>query len=303
MNSSKNALEKVLSVLPDKISGAVRNSDLYQRKKRINEIRIRTGRRVTLTVDGRNHQLECRISENDMRDSLMALCKNSVYSFCDTIREGYIPFSGSVRVGVCGSAVCENGKIINVSDISSLNIRIPSFIPGFGRELYERLLSGGLKEDAVVFSPPGGGKTTLLRNMALYLSGGHPSKRVSVIDSRNEICDDRIAESENIDVYAGYPKAKGIELATRTMSPGYIICDEIGYEEAESIIRSHSSGVPLIIASHASSLDSLLSCGPSGALYKAGIGDVYAEIKVSDFMKRSIVITDRSDISEKIYDT
>ena len=297
MNGTNNALEEVLLVLPNIISQSIRDSDIYKKGIRINEIRLRTQRNITLTVKGRNHHLKYKVTEQDMKASLMGLCRKSVYSYCDSIKEGYIPFSRSVRVGVCGNAVCEEGKVVNVSDVYSLNIRIPFSVPGFGRELYERLLCGGLKENAIIFSPPGSGKTTLLRNMALYLAGGHPSKRVSIIDSRYELCDERVLASENIDVYAGYPKAKGIELATRTMSPEYIICDEIGYEEAESIIRFQSSGVPIIIAAHASSLNGLINSGPSGQLYRAGIGDILAEIVLLDNGNRSLNIIDPRNIN------
>lgn len=293
MNLQKE-LEILLAALPNAISDCIRKSVQYKGMEMINEIRLREGRRVTLTYNGRNVLLSHKITKDELSEAFMVLCRRSIYSYMDTIREGYVPFSDSIRVGVCGSAVCEGGKIINVSNVTSLCIRIPASFRGVSKDIYKALRDGGFCESAVIYSKPGAGKTTLLRDISLSLASA--SLRVSVIDSRCEICDDSLRSAENIDIYSGYPKAKGIEIATRTMSPQYLICDEIGYSEAETILACQSMGVPMIIGAHARDIDSLIRSGPFSKLHSARLFDLYVGIKVSSDGTRSFDIACRDDI-------
>ena len=289
-------LDGLLAALPHSISRVIKSSDAYKSGRGINEIRIRLNRPLSITYRGKNLSYSHVVEKEEMTECVMSLCKRSLYSYMDTIREGYIPFSDCVRVGVCGRAVCEGNRVVNISDITSLNIRVPSSVCGVADELYKALRDGGFSESAIVFSPPGAGKTTLLRDIALSLSERNPCKRVALIDSRCELGSDAVSQAKNIDLYAGYPKAKGIELATRTMSPEYIICDEIGYEEAESILATRSGGVPLIVGAHASTLEKLLSGGLSERLHKAGIFDLYVNIRVLESGKRELDIVRYADI-------
>lgn len=289
-------LEILLNKLPQGISDCIRGSDAYKIGSGINEIRIRADRHLSLTYRGKNITLGYLVSGDTLNDCVMRLCKNSLYSYMEAIKEGYIPFGNSIRVGVCGEAVCEGNKIVNIHSIKSLNIRIPSSVYGVGRSLYNKLYEGGFTDSVVIFSPPGVGKTTLLRDISLLLSKGSPPKRVALIDSRYELCDSTLVKEENIDVYSGYPKAKAIELATRTMSPEYIICDEIGSQEAESILSVQSGGVPLIVGAHASSAEKLINSGAFEKLHKAGIFDLYVKINVAANGERTLEIVRRSDI-------
>ena len=289
-------LENLLVKLPHAISDCIRTSEAYKIGSGINEIRIRANRHLSLTCRGKNIMLSYFVSENDISECVMMLCKNSLSSYMDAIKEGYIPFDNSVRVGVCGNAVCEGNRIVNVNGIKSLNIRIPAAVYGVGRSLYNRLYERGFNDSVVIFSPPGVGKTTLLRDISILLSRGSPPKRVALIDSRYELCDSRVMREENIDVYSGYPKAKGIELATRTMSPEYIICDEIGYEEADSILSVQNGGVPLIVGAHASSLERLVNSGAFAHLHKARVFDLYVNVKIALGGERKLEIISRDEI-------
>ncbi|MBE6607484.1 MAG: hypothetical protein E7633_02860 [Ruminococcaceae bacterium] len=289
-------LEMLLCKLPSGISECIRQSEAYKIGGGINEIRMRANRHLSLNYKGKNIILSYLVSEEMLSECVMIFCKNSLYSYMDAIKEGYIPFENSIRVGVCGEAVCEGSKIVNVHSIKSLNIRIPTSIYGVGRSLYNKLYEGGFNDSAVIFSPPGIGKTTLLRELAVTLSKGNPPKRVALIDSRYELCDSAVMKEENIDVYSGYPKAKGIELATRTMSPEYIICDEIGAEEADSILSVQSGGVPLIVGAHAYSVEKLIASGSFSKLHKAGIFDLYVKINIASGGERRLDIIPRNEI-------
>ena len=95
----------------------------------VEEIRLHCGR--ILTVTSRQKALGCGIivSERDIQEIFNRMCGGSLYAFEETIRKGYIPLEGGIRVGVCGSAACEDGKIIGVHNVTGLMIRIHTQYP------------------------------------------------------------------------------------------------------------------------------------------------------------------------------
>lgn len=265
----------VLKRLPPSILQAVVRGE--QTWGEICEVRIRSGRRLTLTtVEGGYNRLTSLYTDSDtVAEAVVALCDRSLHSHMDTIREGYIALPGGVRVGVTGRAVCDGDEICHVSDISSLCIRIPVTVRKVSRPVFRALRRGGFRESVLFYSPPGVGKTTLLRDLAFSLSE-EAGLRVAVVDSRCELATDALFDADHIDVYSGYPKGKAIELATRTMNPQYIICDEIGTaEEALALLAVENAGVPLLASAHAATLDQLLRRRNIRMLHQAAVFDHY----------------------------
>lgn len=268
----------VLKRLPSPILQAVIRGE--QTYGDICEVHIRTGRRVVLTtVEGGYNRLTSLYTDAaTVAESVASLCDHSLHTHMDTIREGYIALPGGVRVGVAGRAICEDGVICNVADITSLCLRIPARRWGVGREVFQKIRKGGFRESFLFYSPPGVGKTTLLRDLARSLSE-ETGLRVALIDSRCELACEELLSADHIDVYSGYPKGKAIELATRTMNPQYIICDEIGsLEEALSLLAVENAGVPLLASAHAFELDQLLRRQNVRILHRAGVFDHYVGI-------------------------
>ena len=147
----------------------------------------------------------------------------------------------------------------SVYSITSLSIRIPHPVKGVAEEILPRLIEHGEIQSTLFYSAPNVGKTTLIRDIAATFSKGLHAKRVSLIDTRGEIYMKEMFEESIADVLRGYPRAKGIEIATRTLSPEVIFCDEIGsLEEAKAILSAENSGVPLIATAHADSYENLL---------------------------------------------
>ena len=140
----------------------------------------------------------------------------------------------------------------------------------------------GFTNGVLIYSPPGVGKTTLLRSLAVMLSSGKEARRVSVIDTRGELAYSLSAPTLCVDLLSGYPKHVGLLLASRTLGPEVMICDEIGSRaEAEAICEAHNCGVPLIATAHASSVRELLGRAGMGLLHRAGTFGAYVGIKRS----------------------
>ncbi|MBQ4574774.1 MAG: Flp pilus assembly complex ATPase component TadA [Clostridia bacterium] len=261
-------LVKMLAYLPGRLAEAVA---AVGETCTVNEIRIREGSALCVTCEGENRLLSPVVTPDEIAYTVDRLCGSSVHAHEDTIREGYISVEGGYRVGVCGMAVHKDGEVSAVRGIKSLNIRIPRDIYGVGGRLLERIRHSRFRLSVLIYSRPGIGKTTLLKDLALTLSKEY-MKRVAIIDTRREF---RIAEDAGVDLLVGYPKGKGIEIALRTMNPEYIICDEIGNaEEAEAILSVQNAGVPFIASAHAGSAVELWHKPNIRRLLEAGIFDL-----------------------------
>lgn len=257
---------KALGYLPEHLrSAAVRTGSLYGQT---DEIRLRLFRQMSLTVAGKNIVCGVRCCKEDLDYTVEQLCQGSLYSYADNIREGVITTDCGIRAGVAGRAVVMNGKIECVRDITSVSIRIPHRIPGTADELFRNMGVGGV----LIYSPPGCGKTTILRELIPLLGQTY---RTAVIDMRYELCIDDCGEL--VDVYAGYPRGIGIGSAVRTMSPEVIVCDEImGSEDVQAIREAYSGGVRVCASVHGRSVTEimmdrgiaeLIECGVFSVLY------------------------------------
>lgn len=226
----------------------------------IAEIRLRTGRSAcAVMTDGRTLKCSSPFSQQDITECFLELCRNSVHSFAREISEGYITLPGGHRVGFCGTAVEQCGKLSTLKDISSLNIRFAREVRGCAEELCRRAFPDGLCS-LIVCGKPLSGKTTVLRDTARILGESH---RVAVVDCRGEIAGvsggvPALDIGENTDVLNGYPKGEGIMCALRSLSPEVIICDEIG-GDAEEVRQCMNCGVRLIVSAHAGSIPELMS--------------------------------------------
>lgn len=217
----------------------------------IAEIRLRAGRpAVSVDMNGAMKICSERMSVDDIADYFAEVCRYSVHSYQDEIAEGFVTLDGGHRVGVCGTAVRENGRITFLKDISGLNIRVAHAVKGCSNELFERVGECSL----LVAGKPLSGKTTVLRDLARRLG---ERRRVTVIDSRGEIAAavhglPSYDIGLNTDVLSGCGKSEGIMLALRSMSPEFIICDEIAHD-GEAVEEALSCGVKIIASVHAGS--------------------------------------------------
>ena len=226
--------------------------------KSINEIRIHKNSFITLIADFRNVRTDIYINEDKIKEIFEILCENSLYAHINTIKQGYISVGKGIRAGICGKASIENGEISGIYDISSINIRIPKHIYNASLFVYNLLKENNFNLSILIYSPPGVGKTTILKDLIFKLIN-ETNIRFSVIDSREEMTQ-FLSSQENGDFFVGYPKGLGIELATKSMTPQIIICDEISSKnEANEVLLASNSGVKLVATTHASDFDELCS--------------------------------------------
>ncbi|MBQ2603787.1 MAG: stage III sporulation protein AA [Clostridia bacterium] len=223
------------------------------------------------------------VSEALIKDAFAQLCSYSVYRFQNDINNGFITVNGGHRIGICGTYVGENGIMRSVRDITSLNIRIAREYKGCSRKLAD---IAGCEGGILICGVPSTGKTTMLRDISRLFSTEKMLK-VSVVDERGELS--AYSHTSNgfdlglCDIYCGYPKQKAVICAVRTMSPDFIVCDELTGEDIESVCFTVNYGVKMIASVHCDSLENGLKNVSLFRLLKTG-----AFNKVV-FLNRSII--------------
>lgn len=224
----------------------------------IAEIRLRAGRpSVAVNVFGEMKICSAAFTPEEIGDCFAEICRYSLYSFEEEIARGFITLDGGHRVGISGTAVTKNGKIISLKDISGLNIRIAHQVRGCADELYDRVFSKGIRS-LLLAGKPLSGKTTVLRDLARRIGERH---KVVLIDSRNELSASvrgmpTLDIGLNTDALCGVEKSEGIMLALRSLSPEVVICDEIG-DDGAAVEQAMFCGVKVIASAHAGSIEEL----------------------------------------------
>ena len=246
----------------------------------VSELHLTIGRRSSVKIGGERIFIGADVSSSDMEATVYRLCGGAVYAHRDTITDGYISLVGGIRVGVCGQARYESGRLVGVSDVSSLVFRVPTARSSLAESLYSAWQ--GVRCGMLIYSPPGVGKTTALRTLVGMIGERCTDERVAVVDER---CEFSVDECRNIGVMLlrGYKRADGMEIALRTMSPTVIAVDEIGARsESDAMTQSLNSGVRLIATAHASTRSELERRGGFAPFIKACAFDVYFGIFHTD---------------------
>lgn len=220
----------------------------------------------------------------DLEKTLELISSYSLYAFEEELKQGYLTLPGGHRVGLAGRAVLEKGRIKILRDISSLNFRVARQIKGAGEKVLGFLFDRQTWRifHTLIISPPQGGKTTLLRDLARLISDGagilgQSGQKVGVVDERSEIagCFQGVPQLDvgiRTDVLDACPKAEGIMLMLRSLSPQVIITDEIGrVEDVQAVAEAVSAGVSVIASVHGSSLEEVCQRPVLGELLQENI--------------------------------
>lgn len=259
---------------------------------KIDEIRLRSQRPVSLSVGRQDVILDAVAEPEDIEHVFKASFSYSLHSYSKELAAGYITTKGGNRVGLCGTAVLsqERYQVDTLKYISSVNIRVARELKGCADTIVSECFSDG-PCGLLLIGAPSSGKTTCLRDICRRLG---ESYKISLIDELNEISATHKNIAQNdvgrlTDIFVGYPKHVGVSTAVRVMSPRAVVVDEIGSDEdGRALEYALHSGVRLITAVHGVSLEDVLKkpvikrLVENGAFTKAAVLGADRKPKVFD---------------------
>ena len=254
-----------VQVLPRDLQSMLERISPSERED-LEELRLREGFPMALTLAGEERTpppwRERLLTEADLRRVLEVAGKGSVHAILDQLRSGYVAAPGGVRLGICGEAAVEDGRVRAFRTVTSLAIRIPHTIPGVARSVLPALFEDGRLQSTLILSPPGVGKTTLLRDLIRCLSVGEgvPPLRVGVADERGELGagDLRTFLGPRTDVLENIPKSSALLMLLRGMAPQVLAADEItDPADIRAMEQAAGCGAVLLATAHGSDLAEL----------------------------------------------
>lgn len=286
-------IEDILRMLPDSLRAKLKNLESRKLEK-VEEIRLRIGRPIECVGDGASWF----VGERDVMQAsdallftreeggqlLSRLSQHSLYMMEEEMRRGYITIEGGHRVGISGKVVLEDGRVKLIRDVTSFNIRIARERRGVADQVLPLLTQGDKLKSTLIISPPQGGKTTLLRDLARQISEGSKAltaRKVSIVDERSEIagCVGGIPQKDvgmRTDVLDACPKAEGMMMMIRSMSPDVLITDEIGRaEDGYALEEAIHAGITVITSVHGSGLKDIMRRPTLSRILQSGVFERY----------------------------
>ncbi|NEU29608.1 stage III sporulation protein AA [bacterium LRH843] len=262
-------VNEVFQVLPETIRQVLKQLNPTVAKQ-IEEIRLRVSRPLEVIAAGKpyypsNNKDYYIVKAEDAKFLLSQLSQYSMYAFEEELKRGFITIRGGHRVGLAGKVVLDQGQVKTLRDISSFNIRIARQTVGVADSLVKELYDGRWL-NTLFIGPPQSGKTTMLRDVARLISEGFPNRnipplKVGIVDERSEIAASmngvpQLELGMRVDVLDGCPKAEGMMMLIRSMSPDVLIVDEIGRkEDVLAVQEALHAGVKVMTTAHGFSME------------------------------------------------
>ena len=164
-------LSETIEYFPKTIQEKIKYIGKYE-EENIEEIRLRVDQNISIKIGQEMKNLDYKISKKEIEETFENICEKSIYSYTKQISEGFITIKGGNRVGLTGSCVIEDRKVKNINNISSLNFRIARQIKDVAVPILKDVID--IKNNTIfntmIVSPPGCGKTTILRDLVRMVS-------------------------------------------------------------------------------------------------------------------------------------
>ncbi len=235
------------------------------------EIRVRLGKPIVVNYKGNfqflyeteDYKKNVIVANGDLINYILSVAtKQSLYAYNNQIKHCYITTDSGIRIGICGNVVYNDSKVATIKNINSLNIRISHQVLNCSGKVINFICNDGVVKNTLIISPPGAGKTTLIRDIALKLSNEKHIQNILVVDERYEIAggvnNQAIDVGQFVDVISGSDKSFAFKEALKSMSPKVIITDEVTDEsDIEQIKQTIKSGVKVIATAHAENVNDL----------------------------------------------
>lgn len=269
--------EEILHIFPDFMRS--RWEKVAEQAKRLQEIRMRVNQPVMILMDNKEWFLKSSgeltndvsmavcSSEKELEAVLAHVCHYSIYAFADEIRQGFMTIPGGHRIGLSGQVILENSEQIrNIKYIRYLNIRIAHEIKGVSDKALPYLYQGKEVLNTLIISPPGCGKTTMLRDLVRNFSKGNAygkGRNVGLVDERSEIAGSFLGVPQNdigtrTDVMDACPKSEGMMMLIRSMSPDILAVDELGnVKDVEAMHQAFQCGCKMLATIHGFSIEEM----------------------------------------------
>lgn len=279
IQQKQSAINQIAVFLPERIKHQLISFPI-NKKERVEEIRIRVNRLVTIRLCNEQFFLETQlhqagnrnsqrmiISQQEIEEMIKKMAGYSLYAFEEEFKQGYITLNGGCRIGLAGKVVLKDGMVQTIKQINGVNIRISHEMKDCASKVLPYIVSQNYIYSTLILSPPQMGKTTLLRDMIRQISNGTAKwqgKKVSLVDERSEIAATLHGNPQNdvglrTDILDGCPKQIGMMMMLRSMSPHVIATDEIGKEgDIQAIEEAINAGVSVITTAHAANLQDAL---------------------------------------------
>jgi len=273
------SIRTILNALPPTVTEQLEEIRLRQNQP----LEVRYGQQSSyVTASGQITSIASQgweFTEEQSVKLLNQVSQHSLYALEEELKRGYITVVGGHRIGIAGKVVLDNGEVKGIRDVTSFNIRIAREKKGAAQKVMPVLFESGKLLNTLLISPPQCGKTTLLRDMARSISYGSEwssSRKVGIVDERSELagCLQGVPQRDvgpRTDVLDACPKAAGMMMLIRSMSPDVLIVDEIGRpEDGDAVWEAIHAGVSVICSAHGADVTEVAERPMLGKLIRQG---------------------------------